>query len=200
MAVRVLLFDLGGVLVDYSGLEDLQPLLPEPMAQADLLARWSACPHSRAYGVGALTTEEFVVRFRRDWALSIDPAAFLEAWDSWVRGWLPGADALLEHLRPRYRLAALSNSNAAHWDRLARLSVLDAFDLALGSHQVGLRKPDPAIYHEALRRLDVPADAVLFFDDSAANVAAARRVGMRAAQVDGPDAIRRHLSPARPRL
>ncbi len=111
MPVSVLLFDLGGVLVDYSGLEDLQPLLPEPMAQADLLARWIACPHSLAYGAGQLTTDEFVVRFLRDWRISVEPAAFLDAWDSWVRGWLPGAAALIEDLRPRYRLAALSNSN-----------------------------------------------------------------------------------------
>lgn len=196
MPVSVLLFDLGGVLVDYSGLEDLQPLLPEPMAQVDLLARWSACPHSLAYGAGQLTTDEFVARFRRDWGIALEPAPFLEAWDSWVRGWLPGAEALLDDLRPRFRLAALSNSNAAHWDRLARLGMLDAFDLALGSHQVGLRKPDPAIYSEALRRLDVPADVVLFFDDSRANVEAARALGMRATQVDGPEAVRRHLAGA----
>jgi len=197
MPVSVLLFDLGGVLVDYSGVEDIQPLLHEPMAQVDLLARWSACPHSLAYGAGELTTEEFVARFRRDWGISLDPAAFLEAWDSWVRGWLPGAAALLADLGPRYRLAALSNSNAAHWDRLARLGMLDAFDLALGSHQVGLRKPDPAIYDEALRRLDVSADAVLFFDDSRANVEAARALGMQAAHVDGPAAVRRHLVDSR---
>jgi glucose-1-phosphatase len=194
MPVSVLLFDLGGVLIDYSGLEDLQPLLPEPMAPADLLARWIACPHSLAYGAGQLTTEEFMARFRRDWGIAVEPAAFMEAWDSWVRGWLPGAEALLDDLRPRYRLAALSNSNPAHWDRLARLGVLDAFDLALGSHQLGLRKPDAAIYDEALRRLDAPADAVLFFDDSRANVDAARALGMQAAHVDGPAAVRRHLA------
>ena len=72
--------------------------------------------------------------------------------------------------------------------------MLDAFDLALGSHQLGLRKPDAAIYDEALRRLGVPADAVLFFDDSRANVEAARALGMQAAHVDGPAAVRRHLA------
>ena len=40
----VLLFDLGGVLVDFSGIEDLRPLLPVPLDDEALLARWAACP------------------------------------------------------------------------------------------------------------------------------------------------------------
>jgi putative hydrolase of the HAD superfamily len=192
----VLLFDLGGVLVDYSGVEDLRPLLPESLDDEALLARWAACPYSLAYGAGQLTTEEFVPLFLRDWRIDLEPAAFRAAWEGWVRGWLPGAAELIRDLRPQYRLAALSNSNASHWEQLARLGMLDAFDLALGSHELGVRKPDPAIYREALSRLAVPADAVLFFDDSAANVDAARGVGMQAVHVDGPDAVRRHLTGA----
>jgi HAD superfamily hydrolase (TIGR01509 family) len=113
-----------------------------------------------------------------------------------VRGWLPGATALLAELRPRFRLAALSNSNAAHWERLAELGVLAEFDVALGSHELGVRKPDAASFRGALERLAVPAEAVLFFDDSAANAAAALALGMQAAQVEGPAAVRRHLEQA----
>jgi HAD superfamily hydrolase (TIGR01509 family) len=192
----VLLFDLGGVLVDFSGVEDLRPLLPESLDDEALLARWAACPHSLAYGAGQLSTEQFVPLFLRDWRIALDPSAFREAWQGWVRGWLPGAADLIHDLRPRYRLAALSNSNAAHWEQLARLGMLDAFDIALGSHELGVRKPDPDIYRKALDRLAVAPDTVLFFDDSAANVEAARGVGMQAAHVDGPDAVRRHLTAA----
>jgi glucose-1-phosphatase len=140
-----------------------------------------------------LTTDEFVPLFLRDWGIALPPGDFRAAWQGWVRGWLPGAADLLDQLRPHYRLAALSNSNAAHWEQLARLGVLDAFDLALGSHQLGVRKPDPATYVEALRRLAVPPGSVLFFDDSAANVRAARAAGMQAEQVNGPEAVRRYL-------
>ena len=191
--VSVLLFDLGGVLIDFSGLSELQTLLPERTDDAALLERWTTCPHSLAYGAGQLSTTDFMSRFRQDWGIGLEPAAFLEAWQGWVRGWLPGATDLLAELRPRYRLAALSNSNAAHWDRLEALGVLGEFDLAIGSQQTGLRKPDPAIYRDALVRLDVPAASVLFFDDSGANVEAARTIGMAAAQVAGPAGVRHHL-------
>ncbi|MCC6164431.1 MAG: HAD family phosphatase [Acidobacteria bacterium] len=191
--VSVLLFDLGGVLVDFSGLDDIQPLLPARMAPDALARKWGTCPHSLAYGAGAITTDQFIERFTRDWGITLAPEAFLDAWQDWVRGWLPSARELLDDLRPRYRLAALSNSNAAHWARLDALGVLDAFDMALGSQDAGRRKPDPAIFDDMVARLGVEPASVLFFDDSAANVAAARTRGLHATLVDGPDAVRTDL-------
>lgn len=191
--ISVLLFDLGGVLVDFSGPADLNTLLPTPMDEAALIARWAACPSSLAYGAGTIDTDTFLTAFKQAWQIPLPPPALLAAWQSWVRGWLPGAEALLDDLRPRYRLAALSNSNAAHWERLTDLGVVGAFDPAIGSQQTGVRKPDPAIYRLALDRIGVSAPQVLFFDDSLANVEAARALGFSAVQVDGPAAVRRHL-------
>ena len=125
------------------------------------------------------------------WAIPMEPDAFLREWRTWTRGWLPGATELLDGLRPRYRLAALSNCNEVHWDVLCgELGLLDHVDLAISSHQVGTRKPDPAIYRHALATLGVPADRVLFFDDASGNVEAAQALGMRGHVTAGPDAIR----------
>lgn len=56
------------------------------------------------------------------------------------------------------------------WDAL--------FDAVVISGEVGLRKPDPAIYHLAAERLGLPPDQVVFVDDLAPNVRAAAAVGM----------------------
>ncbi len=190
----VLLFDLGGVLIDSAGVPELGRLLPAPATDAEVAARWNACPHSDAFGRGQLDDERFVERFIADWQLSVAPETFRAEYRSWVRGWLPGAEALLETLRPHFRLAALSNCNPLHWARLVDdLGLLDRVDDALSSHHLGLRKPDAAIYAATLERLLVDASDVLFFDDAAANVEAARAAGIRAVVVDGPDAVRRHL-------
>ena len=196
MSSPVLLFDLGGVLVDFDGLDGLRALLPAPMADADLLARWTRDPLSLAYGAGQIDTDAFMAAFVDDWQLSVEPLAFRVSWDSWVKGWLPGAEALVAELATRHRVAALSNSNAAHWDRLDALGILAAFEPAMGSHELGLRKPDAAIFAAALARLDVAPSDVLFFDDSRANVEAARACGLDAVWVEGPDAVRRHLAHA----
>ena len=88
----VLLFDLGGVLVDFSGIEDLRPLLPEALDDEALLARWAACPHSLAYGAGQLTTDAVHAAVPcGTGGLPWSRPHFRAAWQGWVRGWLPGA-------------------------------------------------------------------------------------------------------------
>ena len=66
----------------------------------------------------------------------------------------------------------------------------ELFEVAISSHQVGLCKPDPAIYRLALDRLRVSPDAVVFFDDLKPNVVAASELGIRAFQVEGVDEVR----------
>jgi len=191
---EVLLFDLGGVLVEFSGVRDVAPLMRSAATASEILDRWSACPHTKAFGVGLLSREEFAERFVRDWGLDLPPERFLQEFRSWSTGLLPGAAELLALLRPRFRLAALSNSNELHWDRNTNdLGINDLFDVAISSHQVGFCKPDPRIYQIALDRLGVSPDAVMFFDDAPANVAAASRLGMSAFQVNGVEGVRERL-------
>lgn len=60
----------------------------------------------------------------------------------------------------------------------------DVFDDIVDSHEVGLRKPDPAIYHLALERLGATAERTAFCDDIAANVDAAGRLGIHGVLVE----------------
>ena len=63
------------------------------------------------------------------------------------------------------------------------------FDDVVDSHEVGLRKPNAAIYELALRRLDVPAERAAFLDDVATNVTPANALGMHGVLVeDDPSA------------
>jgi len=189
------MFDLGGVLVEFTGVRDLAPLLPEPATAAEIIDRWMRCPHSHAFGLGGLSARDYAERFVRDWGITLEPDAFLNEYRSWSRALYPGARELLAELRSRYRLAALSNSNEAHWDRNTyEIGVTEQFEVAISSHQVGLAKPDRAIYLAALARLGVGAGDVVFFDDLPANVTSARQLGIRAFQVDGVDGVRTVLA------
>ena len=182
----VLLFDLGGVLVENSAIEGLQALLQTPLAEAAIRQRLVECRTLRDFEVGALEPSAFAKAFVTEWDLAVPPSMFLGHFRSWSRALLPGARELLDRLRPRYRLAALSNSNAVHWDRNTNdLGITGLFDVAYSSHQLGCHKPEPAIYREALNRLGVAAERVAFFDDFEPNVIAARAEGMTAYQVCG---------------
>lgn len=188
--IDVLLFDLGGVLVEFSGIEGLCGLLRTPSDDAAIRQRLVACPLLRQFEVGALEPSAFAEAFVAEWDLVVPPATFLAEFRSWSRALLPGARELLDALRPRYRLAALSNSNAIHWDRnTTELGVTGLFDAAYSSHQLGCHKPDPVIYREALARLGVEAKRVAFFDDFEPNVAGARAQGITAFHVRGVDQL-----------
>lgn len=196
--IEVLLFDLGGVLVEFSGVQDVAPLLRERLSESEIRERWHRCLHTQQYGLGKLSREEFGERFVRDWDLVISPEEFLREFRTWSKRLLPGAAELLASLRPRFRLAALSNSNELHWERNSNdLGIIELFEVAISSHQIGVCKPDPAAYFIALERLAVPPEAVMFFDDVPAHVEAAKALGIRAFQVQGIEGVQAQLIESR---
>jgi HAD superfamily hydrolase (TIGR01509 family) len=188
---RVLLFDLGGVVLENSTFDRLNTLLPEPADVASLKSRWLRSSAVRSFELGLVAPPDFATAFMAEWRIGGTPAAFLDEFASWPTRLYPGAGALLARLRQRHRTACLSNSNVLHWRRFDGFR--EHFDVALSSHLLGVIKPDAACFEKALDVLGVPAPDVVFFDDSPLNVDAARALGIDARHVDGCAALARML-------
>ena len=184
---RLLLFDLGRVVVEVTGERDIQQYLKGPLKQG---GRWPAMEVWDEFERGLLTPAQFAERFVVQLSLTIGPEQFLSEFAQWTRGLLPGAGETLEALRPRFRLAALSNSNEVHWRTLSGRGVQQQFERAFSSHELGLRKPAAEVYEYVLREMEVDAGDVTFFDDQEPNVEAARQVGLQAHRVEGIDELR----------
>jgi putative hydrolase of the HAD superfamily len=96
----------------------------------------------------------------------------------------------IRELRTQGYLVGLITNNvregSASWRALIPIDEL--FDVVVDSSEVGMRKPNPAIFHHALALLGgvEPSEAV-FLDDSPGNVAGAQRAGLHAIHVDDPD-------------
>lgn len=173
-----LLFDLGGVLVDNTHLEDLPNLVPEPLSAGDLHALWLSSPAVQQFERGQIDGITFSTQFVAEWNLALTPSGFLERVAAWPKGFYPGAADLLTQLRPKHEIAYLSNSNTVHWAGFS--TILLHADRAFASHICGLVKPDPAIFKLVISELGRRPDEICFFDDSASNVQAARIAGMDA--------------------
>jgi putative hydrolase of the HAD superfamily len=84
-------------------------------------------------------------------------------------------------LRPAYRTGILSNSFVGAREREQRAyGLTDLVDDCLYSHEVGMSKPDPALWALTCRRMGVPAAEIVFVDDVPRMVESARAYGMKA--------------------
>jgi putative hydrolase of the HAD superfamily len=187
----VLLFDLGGVLVEATGRSALKALLPYASDESEILERWHRSPAVNLFERGRVAPGDFARMFVNEWGIELGELAFMENFATWVTGFFEGAIPLIQALRRRHRVGCLSNTNAIHWARLP--GIADIFDFCFPSHATGCMKPDREAYMNVLRELRVSAERIWFFDDLLPNVAAARESGMRAFHVDGFPELRQLL-------
>jgi YjjG family noncanonical pyrimidine nucleotidase len=142
----------------------------------------------RAFEEGHLTAQQVrEQRFREFLAklqIEEDSDAISDAFlDVVVREttFIDGASAVLEELNRYVRTVLLTNGFAdVQRRRIARLGLEHAFDEILISEEVGVAKPDPAIFEIALERMGKPArDAVLMVGDSlTSDIAGGARMGI----------------------
>lgn len=190
---RVVVFDLGGLIVELAGVPEFGEWTR--LDEEEVWARWLRSPAVRSYESGRSSTERFARDVVREFELSIEPGRFLERFERWPRGLLPGARELVREVRATHRVACLSNSNPLHWPRFRdELGLLGEFDALFSSHELGCVKPDREIFERVVRELRAPPGSVLFLDDNEINVRGGREAGLRAERARGPAEARSVLS------
>ncbi len=133
-------------------------------------------------------------------ALYPEHAAMIALWGprfcEQIPGTMPGMAALVDALDARgVPLFAITNFSGEFFAefRVREAWMFDRFRDIVVSGDERLVKPDPAIFRLALARFGVAADETLFVDDNAANVAAARALGIRAHLFRDADTLRQKL-------
>jgi len=108
------------------------------------------------------------------------------------RGLRPEMLTLLGDLKRRYRLAVLSNTSRRDMGRylVERRGLADIFEVVVGSADVGMAKPEAAIYRLTLAKLGIEPGAALFVDDQQRNTMVAEALGMQAVVFSTPLALR----------
>jgi len=192
-AVDIVLFDLGGVLIELGGVPVMRELTGIG-SDDEVWQRWLTCPWVRSFERGQCSADEFAGGVVSDWELPVSPDRFLEMFRDWPRGPIPGAWELLAEVRSIIPIGCLSNTNVLHWEhQVAQWSILDEFDFRFLSFELGLVKPDAELFEEVSDRLPVGPERVLFLDDNSLNTEAARSSGFPAEHVRGVGEARRAL-------
>jgi HAD superfamily hydrolase (TIGR01509 family) len=185
-AFDLLVFDLGGVLVENVGVERLSAWMSTPPTPEELWRTWLLSPTVRAFESGTLPAAQFAARIIAELSLPVCPEEFLTTFAACVTQLYPGALDLLRHLSQSYRLASLSNTNDIHWHRcLYEMELATVFHYHFPSHKTGRLKPDRAAFEYVIAQTDCLPERILFVDDNQLNVDSAAALGMVARRTVG---------------
>jgi putative hydrolase of the HAD superfamily len=128
---------------------------------------------------GVIEPQELYSRFRSELGYTGTFPEFNKLWCGYFELDRKGSNALkaVSQKHPTY---LLSNTNYLHYEFIrARYAFAGLVDGAVLSYELGLRKPEPAIYEAALKLAGVKANEAVFIDDLKQNVAAAAKMGIR---------------------
>ncbi len=196
-AVRNVIFDFGGMLVNWQPQQIIDSFYAEPELREALRAH--AFQHDDWLDMDRGTLDEVSV-VRRCAARMRRPQTELEALFDHVRAALTPIEptvALLRDLSARgLNLYGLSNMSAAIFAYLnGRHDFFALFDGIVVSAAVKLLKPEPEIYMHLRDRFRLEFAESVFIDDLERNVESARRIGLPAIRFESTEQVRRELLP-----
>jgi 2-haloacid dehalogenase len=193
--ISTIIFDLGGVLVDW----DPRYLYRDVFRDNDAMERYltEVCTPEwiREMDAGKSFQQAVSERVERfpDHAHAL--GLWLEEWDKTLRGSLDDSVFLLEFLaKKKHRLVALTNWSAETFPvARRRFAFLSYFEDILVSGEHGLVKPSEEIFQLARERWRIEPSHSLFIDDSVANIKTASRLGFQCIHFVGAESLARSL-------
>ncbi|MEY2402882.1 MAG: 2-haloacid dehalogenase [Acidimicrobiaceae bacterium] len=194
-AVDAVVFDLGGVLIDWNPRHLYRQLFDDEAAMEDFLATICTLEWHVAHDLGESTADSCAELARQH----PEHAAMINAWAERSEDMIGGAieetvEILAELRKAGVRCYVLSNMEPETFPlRLERFEFLHWFDGHLISGMENLVKPDPRIFRRLLRRFDLQPSRTVFIDDSVVNVEAANEIGIKAIHFESPEQLRSQL-------
>ena len=190
MQQQIILFDLGGVLVD---LADPVTSIGLSMSDEEFWSVWLSSPLVQQFETGRLTASEFVTQFGAGLGFH-DADEFDRALRSWHLPLFDGAERALQDLTASNTIALLSNTNEIHWQHVeSQTDVFAEFAKVFLSYETGNAKPHPSAFHDVVAHFDCEPNDIVFFDDNIGNIVAAKAEGLRAVRVQGWSEVEREI-------
>lgn len=180
--IQAIIFDMGRVLVNidntllveklFKGLDasDLQELGRKTMADPTMVE----------FNCGRMDPETFHAQMCDTYQVEADFETFKRLWCE-IFYTMDGMEELVGRISNQTRVGLLSDTDAIHWQYIRTTwPWIGAIEKPTLSYQLGVMKPDAAIFLAAAKNVDTPPEHCLFIDDLQSNVEGARAVGLQA--------------------
>lgn len=186
--INNIIFDFGGVIINIDTYRLVQMLVSKGIDNIDQVhAHLVNNEIYNKFETGHVTAQQFRDEIRSQLSVKQTDEEIDHDWNAIILNIPEERVSLLEKIRDNYKIFLLSNTNIIHFDFYNRYfadtfaynRLADMFEKAYFSHQMGLRKPDPAIYKEVLSDSGILPEETLFIDDNKDNVEAANALGIQ---------------------
>ena len=180
MAIKNIIFDFGGVLLDWNPRYLFEKLISDKKELEYFLSEVCSPDWNTEQDRGrslAEATELLQNKFPEYHGLI---QQYYDRWEEMIPGAIEENVDMLHRLKKKYPVFGLTNfSNETLPVAMKRFPFFEAFDGIVCSGDEKLIKPDHSIYQLMLSRFDINAEESLFIDDSHPNIVAAQELGIQ---------------------
>ena len=203
-AVKNLIFDLGGVILDLSVDTSLNSFANLSGIEKSIVKRlFVSSPEFELYEKGGISNEDFRAFVKKLYSIDALDETLDACWNAMLLGFPKKKLELLETLKAKYNVYLLSNTNDIHLQHINNIllpkvnhhtSLDDFFHRAYYSHRMKKRKPDAEIFEQVLNESNFLPEETLFLDDNQSNVEGAGKLGIKTLHVVNPDMVYDYFS------
>ena len=193
--ITTVVFDLGGVLIDWDPRHLYRQMFTDP-EEMEVFLRDVVSPDWNAeQDAGRTWAEATALLLEQHPTHEPMITAYVDRWEEMLAGPFEGTVDILSEVRDRgLHIYALTNWSAETFPRARPLfPFLDWFEGIVVSGVEGIRKPDPEIWRRLISRYAIDPAAAVFIDDMPRNVEVATDLGFQAIRFETPEALRSEL-------
>ena len=196
MKITTIIFDLGGVLIDWNPAYVFDKLLPEEEKRKHFFENVCTAEWNEEQDAGRTIKEanEIAIAQHPEWKEHIE--AYYSRWEEMLGGPIEDTVEIFRQLKEsgNYKFYALTNWSAELFPiALQRYDFLHWFDGRLVSGEEKMRKPFPEFYQLLLDRFNIKKEEAVFIDDNLRNVEAAQNFGIETIRFTTPSELKSAL-------
>ncbi|HUC82248.1 MAG TPA: HAD family phosphatase [Flavisolibacter sp.] len=197
MKINTIIFDLGGVLVDWNPAYVFDKLITDETKRKQFFAEICTPEWNEEQDAGRSLKEatQMLVDQHPEWQEYIE--AYYGRWEEMLGGPIDETVEIFRELKQsgRYKFYALTNWSAELFPiALQKYDFLHWFDGRLVSGEEKMRKPFPEFYQLLLDRFSIKKEEAIFIDDNLRNAEAAQQFGIETIRFTTPADLREALA------
>jgi putative hydrolase of the HAD superfamily len=184
--IKAIIFDLGAVILNINYQNTINAF--SKLGVKNAASFYSKKVQTNLFNqieTGNITAKKFLTELQKETDnASINQVS--EAWNAMLLDLPENRLTLIKSLKKKYSIYLLSNTNAIHIDAFKKkigkkkwTRFCNLFDKMYLSHELGLRKPNAAIFEYLLKEQNLKAQEVFFIDDSPQHIEIANKLGIK---------------------